>query len=488
MTVITKQGIRSTLRAGSIRANQVCQPPTDPGVFSSYRVSTAKAIHQFRGIIMAEFYSFDFSLVGGGTMRWETIAEFEQWLKNEYNFWSFLKDSLSPQQAMGGNGPDAKSIYNENIALFEEFIRATAAMKTQNTPNVSQFNSYLTRIYIQKMIPLSTSAVALAIKSLGNPLKSAYALQSVTLPPGGIGHEHPLTRKSAIELQIKLSSGSERADIEFQTIALLKSEAMESINLVKLDAASLRNQMANIITEANDANAKERKKAIELSQEYSEKFASAEKAIKESLVAVNNSSVEIITANTGTSNANIAKYEKEIKARIDALEVSLTTKHVLANARKYWSDVHIESRNAAITAKKAMNGYLRWAFPILASASAIVMYLIIKYTADGFKNTWAAYSFIIISATGVIWVARILVRDYLSLKHREVDAREREVMILTYSALLAEDKKLDRDDKQIILSSIFRPSATGYVKDDMAPQMSPAAIISRGSESSGSGG
>ncbi|MBI4385042.1 MAG: hypothetical protein HY579_13545 [Nitrospinae bacterium] len=76
---------------------------------------------------------------------------------------------------------------------------------------------------------------------------------------------------------------------------------------------------------------------------------------------------------------------------------------------------------------------------------------------------------VVAAASIFVWVGRVLVRLLLSHKHLEIDADERRVMILTYLAMLREGRAPTEDDRKLILASIFRPSATGIVKDDAMP-------------------
>lgn len=74
----------------------------------------------------------------------------------------------------------------------------------------------------------------------------------------------------------------------------------------------------------------------------------------------------------------------------------------------------------------------------------------------------------IIAVLGV-WLARLIVRIFLSHLHLGTDAKERVTMIQTYLALLREEHGLKDDERQLILQTLFRPSATGIVKDDGIP-------------------
>ncbi|GLH68221.1 DUF6161 domain-containing protein [Geothrix edaphica] len=84
---------------------------------------------------------------------------------------------------------------------------------------------------------------------------------------------------------------------------------------------------------------------------------------------------------------------------------------------------------------------------------------------------------ILISLTMAIWIIRILMKVMLSQLHLHTDADERAVMSNAYLALLKRGKAMQDDDRELILSVLFRPSATGIV-DDGGPA-TPIEIITR---------
>jgi hypothetical protein len=94
------------------------------------------------------------------------------------------------------------------------------------------------------------------------------------------------------------------------------------------------------------------------------------------------------------------------------------------------------------------------------------------------------YALLFIGVTGLtlasllLWTERILVKLYLSEHHLAIDARERETMAQTYLALTA-DKAATDEDRVVVLSALFRPTADGVVKDDAAPDLSVPALLSK---------
>ncbi len=70
-----------------------------------------------------------------------------------------------------------------------------------------------------------------------------------------------------------------------------------------------------------------------------------------------------------------------------------------------------------------------------------------------------------ISSLG-IWLTRLLSKIFISNLHLRTDADERATMIQTYLALLREDKGPKDEERQLILQTLFRPSSTGFIKED----------------------
>lgn len=76
------------------------------------------------------------------------------------------------------------------------------------------------------------------------------------------------------------------------------------------------------------------------------------------------------------------------------------------------------------------------------------------------------YALIIFGSSSALWVIRIVVKISLSNLHLSEDAHERVVMIYTYLAFIEQGNGLEENDKQVILSSLFRPSNIGIIKDE----------------------
>ena len=74
-----------------------------------------------------------------------------------------------------------------------------------------------------------------------------------------------------------------------------------------------------------------------------------------------------------------------------------------------------------------------------------------------------------------IWLIRLSTKIFISNLHLQMDADERVIMFQTYFSLLAEGKGLNDGDRQLILQTLFRPSSTGFIKDD-GPTTIPQSV------------
>lgn len=84
----------------------------------------------------------------------------------------------------------------------------------------------------------------------------------------------------------------------------------------------------------------------------------------------------------------------------------------------------------------------------------------------------------VIVTTVIFWVGRILTRLYLSQHHLAIDADERATMVQTYLALIS-NSAATPDERGIVLGSLFRSASDGIVKDDGAPDLSVASLMSK---------
>ena len=109
------------------------------------------------------------------------------------------------------------------------------------------------------------------------------------------------------------------------------------------------------------------------------------------------------------------------------------------------------------------------AFATAISAGGIFFFLIkpsfpSEVHAETAIPVWGLGLLFIVSTLG-IWITRLFTKMFISNLHLREDAYERIVMTQAYIALLSM-KGLDGSDRKIALSTLFRPSASGFIRDD----------------------
>jgi hypothetical protein len=170
------------------------------------------------------------------------------------------------------------------------------------------------------------------------------------------------------------------------------------------------------------------------------------------------------------------------KTRMSDSEVFYEKKLAVKSAVEYWivkannhQKVAFVFAFCSLFIMGACIGYSSYAFNALITGS--FQSKIPIFTESGALQLWV-YALLGIIATITFWVLRLFVRIALSNLHLATDAHERATMIKTYLAFEREDKVLDKDDKALILPTIFRAGSTGIVKDDSAP-MNPWTLFTR---------
>ncbi|MFW2571283.1 DUF6161 domain-containing protein [Legionella sp. 29fVS95] len=160
----------------------------------------------------------------------------------------------------------------------------------------------------------------------------------------------------------------------------------------------------------------------------------------------------------------------EVEQRLNDIEHTYDEKLALQSSVQYW------------TAKRTHHQTVIWWLAAITIFFALL---------TGFGFIWAAYELlketfvsvplwklgvmIGISSFG-IWLTRLSAKIFISNLHLRTDADERVTMIQTYLALLREGSGPKIEERQLILQTLFRPSATGFIKDD-GPTMFYESIL-----------
>lgn len=145
---------------------------------------------------------------------------------------------------------------------------------------------------------------------------------------------------------------------------------------------------------------------------------------------------------------------------IDELEVLYNKKLALQASVRYW-----KNKLKTHTIGMSLAGVLM----IFFALGTVVLFLDVagKYldtTIDQVK-LWQIGIVIVVSTFG-IWLTRLMSKIFISNLHLRTDASERVTMMVTYIAMLRDETGLENDERKLILQTLFRPSSTGYIKDE----------------------
>ena len=86
---------------------------------------------------------------------------------------------------------------------------------------------------------------------------------------------------------------------------------------------------------------------------------------------------------------------------------------------------------------------------------------------------------ILLMTSLILWVTRMQYRIFLSERHLSLDADEKRAFAETFMAL-KEDTSVDVSNETIVLTSLFRPTQDGIIKDgDGGFDLSAAALLAK---------
>ncbi|MCG8344671.1 MAG: DUF6161 domain-containing protein [Chlorobiales bacterium] len=155
------------------------------------------------------------------------------------------------------------------------------------------------------------------------------------------------------------------------------------------------------------------------------------------------------------------------KSELGNIEKTYNDKLALQSSVKYWEEKGVQHKKLSVL------------FSFLSSMLAVIIAVLLYAEIRGVVGleqrlvdlpVWKI-SMVILTAVIGVWALRIFVRLLLSNLHLMTDAQERRTMLMTYLALLREGHGPTEEQKELILQTLFRPSATGIVKDDGIPSV-----------------
>lgn len=394
----------------------------------------------------------------GAQRTFATPQEFFDWVKRESNAWGWL----SPVRS---SAPQVKPLIAAQLHTLANAI--THMEGAQDDPakflrGAETGAAVISEAILKRRLLLSESAdgqLCTALQLTGKQIQAAYALAyclriPLSLPEDSRAAVEGMLHAALQEYGLSAGGVAEKAALEAlsaehrQVIETSKSTASDILNTARTELAA--------VLESEAARSQERSIA--------EKSRIGEYEIR-----------------VGEQNDEFAQLKA---AFLDYMKLKAPVEYWKTNA--LWTRVTAIAFGIVSLAWGGLIGWyvLTYAKEILSPKSQVVQAA--KAAADNATAPivtaqpvplWEIGMFLLL-VTLAIWLLRVLVRITLSNLHQSTDALSRATMTEAYLALIKEGSALPEKDRILVLTTLFRPIATGLIKDDAMPP-SVVELLSR---------
>jgi len=370
-------------------------------------------------------------LRSSGTKTFTSLDEFQQWREKEREFWKWLPEIQRQDSHIVSQLMAKLSTFFEPI---DQMLNATRNIKDDEQIKVKakQIASHIQAQITRQPIVMSDSVEGAFIAELrqDNPRVAAHTAGAMM----GI----PLD-----------SSMQESLEGQFLSVAF-KHGYRDRTKNERFALQKLQAEWRDLWGQSKMEFEATSKQYNEFGDQYVQQISSQKTAFEDFK----------ITAETEFTN-----LVEQSQKQLGNIEKTYDEKLALQAAVQYWKN---KAQSHGSTATK-----LAWACGIVGVIVAVFIGLETFIAVGPLQKVsdlplWKAAMLLLTAIIGV-WSIRVLVRLLLSNLHLKSDAVERRTMLLTYLALLRRGQGPKEDQREMILQILFRPSATGIVKDDALP-------------------
>jgi hypothetical protein len=375
--------------------------------------------------------SFTVRFGKAGHKEFSSIQELQKWRDREREFWKWLPELRRQQFDIGSQ------LENELSKFFGPIDKMLTESRnleagSQFDAKAKQIASHIESYFNRQFVVLSEAPEGKFITELrqDNPRVAAYAASAMmgialnpSVPESIEGHFLAIAYKHGYR---------DRTSSERESLQALQAEWRDLLNESKTTFEATSKQYGEFSQQC-----------VEQLGAQKTEFVESKKAAQDEFKAL------------------VEKSEKELKN----IEKTYDEKLALQAAVLYWKQKAASHSKAAKT--------LSWACGIVGAVVAILVGFETFLAIGPLQKLsdlpiWKAAMLLLTAVIGV-WAIRVLVRLLLSNLHLKSEAVERRTMLLTYLALLRRGQGPSEEQRELILQILFRPSATGIVKDDALP-------------------
>ncbi|HCY61922.1 MAG TPA: hypothetical protein DHV59_03600 [Oxalobacteraceae bacterium] len=377
----------------------------------------------------------------GGLFAPSTLAEAVAWMQHEQGFWSWLHSG----RCNGNHTQGLKQALNQlnqalNNANQAPQYRDSNPQQYQN--QLSGIANALQEVFVRQRLPHSSTPLAKRIeeyrKVVGDHSASFFASVFVSPPQG-----HHFQPQELLAWRGLTEGLIERFALSSAPQKSRKQAAEQSFEQLRTKAESLVGEKTTIY-EA-------------LHRDYT--------TLAETIKTTADEQKTIFDTAQTKREDDFDKLVADHKQEMENLRKTFREEIALRAPATYWDDKRRgHERMSKITGGLSFGG--------IAGAAVVLGWLIHDLLRTSIPNTppeaWRVAMLVLIGLFAV-WGVRLVVRMFLSHLHLATDAAERVVMARTYLSLLEGDRLASKEDRQLILQALFRPTSDGIVKDEGIP-------------------
>jgi len=406
----------------------------------------------------------------GGIQRFKTVGDIQIWLNEEQGFWNWTRQVSGRHRDMIGNTITEFWKYDQNC---RSHLDAANNRWNQVQQEVRQIREQISKLADQdnqsEALGQQLDQRVIALTSVLNQLRDQISSFLTSEVISGRNH---LTR---FEPQSEFINELAAQNLEEAIFALDQIIQKEKKSNDQRSCEHAGRMMASLYLRNLNRKFRPDQKAFEnaivtWSKELAD-FKSRYEAQEQEFAAISGRhgvADETWQQRADTLVEEFSEMRLQSERDLKNLKDTYETHMQLHGPLTYWRGKRKEHRDQ-------IKSLRRWAIitGVLGCAALFVAaWLVLPENHPAATIPWRQIGFFVLTSTFVLWLVKLLVKLLLSHIHLYADAKEREVMISTFMALIRRPESaqnLKREDIAIVLAPIFKPSTTGVIKDDGGP-------------------
>lgn len=381
----------------------------------------------------------------GGLFAPVSSEEAHAWIQHELSFWSWLNNSHP-----GGNHDQGIRLAIGQLSQAQQTINQARQYRDSNPQHYQgQFanvRSQLEDVFHQRQLPHSSTPRAKYIEDYRKKVgvRPAHFFASVFVPPQ---HGYQFQPQELADWRGLIEGLIACYDLASAPAKGRKQAAAQSFEQLRVKAETLLGDKTTIYDD--------------LHRDYSE--------LAESIKSTETQQKSDFDGAQTKRDSDFETLVSEHKQEMENLRRTFREEIAMKAPVTYWED----KRKEHVRLGRIAGGL---SFAGIAAAAGGLVWLIhdlLRSSSPGVApEAWRVATLVLIGLFAV-WGLRLVVRIFLSHLHLATDAAERVVMARTYLSLLEGDRLTSKEDRQLILQALFRPTSDGIVKDEGIP---PSAL------------